>query len=266
MVGRYSQKSYAPRTAYRKQQVDDIRSQAHSRPARPARARRDKPAGEMKYFDTERSLTAITAATGAGWPAGTMFDPTTTINLGAAAVAGPATIFAPTVGASLNQRIGRKVQILKIRVNGTLSTLAQSGQAAADLGAKIRVVLVLDKQTNSASMVASQLFHPASTADNSLHAFQNPDNFGRFQVLKEKFITLANPSIGGATPAIDQMGLKKFFKFTIVFKEPITVNFNATNGGTIADIIDNSLHMMCSTDSTALSPQLAYYTRVCYKE
>ena len=115
-------------------------------------------------------------------------------------------------------------------------------------------------------MVASQLFNPASTAENSLHAFQNPDNFGRFQVLKEKFITLANPSIGGGTPSIDQMGLKTYFKFSIVFKNPITVNFNATNGGTVADIIDNSLHMMCSCDSTALSPQLAYYTRVCYKE
>ena len=158
------------------------------------------PAGEMKYFDTERSLTAVTAATAAGWPVGTMFDPTTTINLGSPAVAVPATIFAPTVGPALNQRIGRKVQIMKIRVHGTFSTLAQSGQAAADLGSKLRVVLVLDKQTNSASMVASQLFNPASTAENSLHSFQNPDNFGRFQVLKEKFITLANPSIGGGTP------------------------------------------------------------------
>lgn len=280
MGSRGNYKSTYSRAASSKKRNDSLRSMIqNSRQSRNQNLRATRPgygstprtigalpSGEMKYFDTERYITGLTAATGAGWPVGTMFDPSTTINLGSPAVAGPGTIFAPTVGPALNQRIGRKVQIMKIRINGTLSTTAQTGQPQCDPGAKVRVCLVLDKQTNSASMTAVQLFTPANTGDNSLHSFQNPDNFGRFQVLKEKFVVMANPSVGGAAPALDQMGLKTYFKFNIVFKNPLTVNFNATNGGTIADIIDNSLHVLCATDTTAMAPQMAYYARVCYKE
>jgi len=279
MGSRGNYKSTYTRAASSKKRNDSLRSMIqNSRHARNQNLRATRPgygstprtvgalpSGEMKYFDCERNITSLTAAT-TSWPAGTMFDPTSTINLGAAAVAAPLCLFAPTVGSALNQRIGRKVQILKIRVVGTLSTIAQTGQPAADPGAKIRVILVMDKQTNATQFTPSQLFTPTSTADNSLHAFQNPNDFGRFQVLKDKTIVLANPSVAGATPAIDQMGLKTQFKFNIVFKTPLQVNFNATNGGTVADIIDNSLHIMCASDTIALAPQLAYYTRVCYKE
>ena len=70
------------------------------------------PAGEMKYFDTYKTTTALGVVT-TTWPAGAMVDPTTTVNLGAAAVATPLSLFVPTVGSALNQRIGRSVLVRK---------------------------------------------------------------------------------------------------------------------------------------------------------
>lgn len=223
--------------------------------------------GEMKYFDSNLTNTNMTASDGS-WPAGTIVDPTGTINLGSASVATPLCLFAPTVGAALNQRIGRKVKVLKIKIQGTIQTPVQAAQAAADAATSVRIVLVMDQQTNAAQMTGAQLFQTADSATAGLSTFQNPNNFGRFRVLKQKRLTLQNPNMTGSPTTADvvQGSLKVNWKMNVVFSQPITVNFNATNGGTVADVIDNSFHVLCACDSTALTPAINYYCRVCYKE
>jgi len=223
--------------------------------------------GEMKYYDANLTNTNLVATTGT-WPAGTMLDPTGSINLGSAAVATPLSLFCPTVGAALNQRIGRKVKVLKIKVMGTLQTPAQATQATADQATSVRLLLVQDCQTNAAQMTAAQLINDADSATANLSAFQNPNNFGRFKVLKQKRFSLADPNMAGEVAAanIIQGSFKVNWKMNVNFKVPVEVHFNATNGGTVADIIDNSFHIVCACDSTALTPALNYYSRVCYKE
>jgi hypothetical protein len=223
--------------------------------------------GEMKYFDTENSGTGIAVVT-TTWVATTLVDPSTTINLGSAAVANPGCLFAPTVGAALNQRIGRKVFIKKIKVHGTIGCAPQSAQAAADSSCKVRLALVVDQQTNASPMTSAQLYNDAGAATTTLNSFQNPNNFGRFRVLKDKFYCFSNTNMAGSPTTGDlvQAGLRKSFKFTINFQKPIEVHFNATNGGTVADIVDNSLHMVCGCDSNAYAPTIYYYARICYHE
>jgi len=224
--------------------------------------------GEMKYFDCDNSGTALAVLT-TTWVAGSLIDPLTTINLGSAAVATPLCLFAPTVGAALNQRIGRKVKVMKIKVNLSLIVANQAGQAAADPAAVIRCMLVQDCQTNAAQMTSAQLMNDGSAAQSTVLSFQNPNNFGRFRVLKEKRFVLESPSMAGevGVPNVVQAGLKKQFKLTMNFKQPVEVHFNATNGGTVADIVDHSFHIVCGTDNIAgLATNLAYYSRVCYKE
>lgn len=230
-----------------------------------ARTRGAGVTGEMKYFDCELQAAAIQAVT-TTWISGTRLDPTTTINLGDAAVANPSCLCVPKVSASLNGRIGRKIKVLKIKVNGTISVPEQAGASAADSATKIRLVLVQDMQSNASSMTPALLFNDAGAADTTICSFQNPNNFGRFRVLKDKIIQLGNASMTGAAPTIVQSGMKYPFKFVINFKEPITVNFNATNGGTVTDIIDNSFHIICGADNVALAPTLSYYSRCSYKE
>jgi len=229
------------------------------------RARGQAVQGEMKYFDCLKQATAIGLTT-TTWVAGTLMNPTTTVNLGDAAVATPACLFAPKVTASLNGRIGRKVKVFKIKINGTIIIDGQADQTDPQNAAKIRWMLVMDMQTNAAAMTSAQLMNDAADAETTLNSFQNPNNFGRFKVLKEKIFIMAIAT--SATNAGDLEGVKRPFKCTYRFnpKDPLVVNFNATNGGTVADIIDNSFHVICATDYNTSAPKLTYYSRVCYKE
>jgi len=222
--------------------------------------------GEMKYMDSELTPTAITAVT-TTWPAGTNKDPSTTINLGAAAVATPQNLCSPTVGSALNQRIGRQIQVLKIKVRGTVFFAPQTPANGGETSAKCRILLVQDKQTNAGLMTGAQLMRDASTGIVTINSFQNPDNFGRFRVLKDVTYNLQDPNTyTDAVPAPASHGRKTNFKFNVNFKKPVVVHFNATNGGTGADIVDNSFHIFCGVDQDGLSPLLSYYSRVAYKE
>jgi hypothetical protein len=230
-----------------------------------ARARGAAVTGEMKYFDCEKDATAISAVT-TTWVAGTITDPGTTINLGDAAVATPLCLIAPKVSAALNGRIGRKIRVLKVKVHGHFVCPLQSVAATGDNPCKIRMFLVLDTQTNAAQMTSAQLLNDAGSAATTINTFQNPNNFGRFRVLKEKMFLFQNPNITGAATVIEQQGLIQAWKLSYIFKGGLMMNFNATNGGTVADIIDNSLHIICGASNTTLAPQIQYYSRVCYKE
>lgn len=236
-----------------------------------ARTRGAAVTGEMKYFDCELSNSVISAVT-TTWVAGTMADPATTINLGSAAVATPLCLFAPIVGAALNQRIGRQVNIMKLKLNGTIVVNAQTAQTAFDQPNKVRLMLVQDTQTNAAQMTGAQLMRDASTGTTTINSFQNPDNFGRFRVLKDKTINLQNPntqSLSATNATFEQQGFLINFKMNYLFKKPVLVHFNATNGGTVADVVDNSLHFVIggiSAGAGTLAPLVSYYSRVSFKE
>ena len=146
--------------------------------------------------------------------------------------------------------------------------VSQSRSRVADASSVIRLALVQDMQTNSAQAQGEKVFTPPATATASLavESFQNIDNFGRFRVLKNKFFVFQNPTLSWDGTNMEQSGLVKRFKWTIKFRRPVQVRFNATNGGTIADIVDNSWHIMANNNSTDLTPYLLYNCRVCYKE
>jgi len=222
----------------------------------------------MKYFDCEAAGINLAAVT-TTWVAGTLTNPLATVNLGDAAVATPNCLFAPKVSAALNGRVGRKVRMMKVKVRGQFIIPTQAAQAAGDASTTIRLALVMDTQTNAAAMTAAQLFNDsAGGANATIDSFQNPNNFGRFRVLKDKSIAISDLNLAGSPTAADviQAGKSVNFKITHTFKVPVEVHFNATNGGTVADIIDNSLHIVCGANNIAYAPGLSYYTRVCYKE
>lgn len=209
--------------------------------------------GEMKYFDTTKGPTGLVAST--NWT-GTELDPAT-YN----------TLLAPTVGSAINQRVGREVKVHKVKVRGYFTAGAQVDQTAADGPCYIRLLLVQDTQTNASQMQGEDVMDGSSgAAALAPTAFQSLANFGRFRVLKDKVILLQNPNMSYDGTNIEQFGLVKTFKMTCRFKKPVSVRFNATNGGSVADIVDNSWHIIGTCNSTALVPQINYSARVCYKE
>lgn len=221
-----------------------------------ARTRGAAVIGEMKYIDISANVTAIPAS--ANW-AGTNMDNTTTLCLHGI----------PAVGAALNQRIGKKIKVLKLKIHGAVLTPGLAASGAPLDACLIRLIIFQDMQTNATQATGPQLMTNLGLASFNPLSFQNTDNFGRFRVLKDKFITLQDPNFGfdvaAGTNRIDQ-GLIKYFKCNLKFKKPIEIQFNSTNGGTVADIVNNSFHIVATCNNDELGPNLYWTCRMCYKE
>lgn len=208
---------------------------------------------ERKYYTQQRTTVALSdLSAGTDW-AGCELDPATVL-----------TLFAPTTGDDFNNRDGRKVQVISIKVKGYFDVPAQANQAATDSAALIRLILVQDKQTNAAQLNAEDVVGGVANAANNINQFQNPTHFGRFRVIKDKLFNLQNPAIGFDGTNIEQNGLKKTFKFNIKFRKPQVVHFNATNGGTVADVIDNSWHIIGGSQGISLAPTIQYQVRTTF--
>ena len=146
-------------------------------------------------------------------------------------------------GTGESQRLGRRMVITSIQIKWQAKW-----QNNFSTGDGLRVLLVLDKQTNGAQMSASDALE-ASTAEVMSH--RNLENVQRFSILKDFTIHDKNFShyyngISSTTQARHQHG-----QFIHKFKGGLHVNFTGT-GATVADIADNSLHcvLLSTVDSS----------------
>lgn len=208
-------------------------------------------ATERKYFDATRTNLALTAPN--TW-AGTEVDPPT-LN----------TLFCPVEGSDINERIGRKVSVLSIKIRGTFYVPVQANQTATDLGAFVRFILFQDLQTNGSQAQGEELMTGSGVnAPLNISQFQSTANFGRFRVLKDKVQSLRDPQIAWDGTNIEQSGYYVPFKCSYNFAKPVMVRFNSTNGGSVADIVDNSFHMIAMIPQSSLAPEIYYVCRTVY--
>jgi len=206
--------------------------------------------GEMKYFDTAVANTLVAATN--TW-IGSVKDPAT-FN----------TLCVPTVGAAYNQRIGKEINIIKLKIRGNFIREGLEDNANNVPATVVRFGVYQDMQTNATQADGNLVMTPTSTLSQAPFTFQNIDNFGRFKVLKDKTCVIQDPNLVGTNTIHDINGKTHTFKMTIKFAKPIQVRFNQTNGGTIADIIDNSLHFYALANAQGIN--VNYLCRVCYKE
>jgi len=187
---------------------------------------------ERKYFDTGLADGALVTAT--SW-AGSELDPATYLNL-----------CSPQTGSDINQRIGRKIAVSKITIRGQVYVPAMVDQSAGHHGVVVRLILYQDMQTNAAQCQGETLMSGTSPshASNLVNTFQNTAGFGRFRVLKDKTMYMDNPVMARDATNFEQQGLVRPFKFSVKFSKPVVVHFNGADGGSVADIVDNSFHMI----------------------
>lgn len=210
------------------------------------------------YYDATRANVAIPVITTA-WT-GTELDPD---NVAAGALAVNC-LFAPTLGDDISQRTGRRATLKRIKIQGTIIIPAQTTVNTLDTPAKVRIIVYRDGQTNASQSQGEDLIGSGlGTGTSAMNMFQNFANFGRFKVYKDKSYIYGNNISGvndtGATGGVVQSAAKYHFKFSIPVND--VVNFNATNGGTVADIVDNSYHLICATDGSTMAPTIAYQSR-----
>lgn len=200
---------------------------------------------ERKYYDTNLASTAFAAA-GATF-AGMELDPATAN-----------TLFSPVQGDDYNNRQGRKVHVLAIKIRGMITYPVSDNQVAALVTPHLRILLVQDKQTNAAQLNSEDVIQT------NMMGFQNPAFFGRFRVIKDKIVNFTDPMRSYDGTNIQQSGDQRFFKMKVKFAKPIIVHYNSTNGGTVADVIDNSFHLIGGSSDTGLAPSIAYRVRTTF--
>jgi len=209
---------------------------------------------ERKYFDSYLDDTTVSA--GVTW-AGTELDDATLL-----------TLFCPVTGDDINSRHGRKVSVKKIQIRGNWVIPSQQNQTSGDNFGSIRMILYQDTQTNAAQAQGENLMANPGTASVVVchNTFQNTANFGRFKVLKDFYLTPSMASLSWDGTNLEQNGQYIPFKITHKFKKPVTINFNATNGGTVADIVDNSFHLIAHYSSANPSNYVNYQCRTTYTD
>lgn len=218
---------------------------------------------ETKYHEAGLDATAISEAT--TW-AGSELDP----------VASPVNcLFAPEQGTGINQRIGRKVLLHKIAMRGLIDTAVLQDQADIVSSPAVRVIIYVDKQTNGVQSQGEDVMavfnsggYPSININSAFACFQNVNNFGRFQVLKDVIYTPRIVTAGTDGTNTNSMNVSQIpFKINIKFPKPLEVRFDGTtNYGSVADIVNNSVHIIAIKSGTAFASTLSYVCRSYFRD
>lgn len=204
---------------------------------------------ETKFYDTALTATAIVAPTGC---AGGELDPSVT-----------SMISTPVQGDGEQNRDGKKIACKSIHIDGCINWPVDSSDTSASGGSSIYIALVLDTQSNAAQMNSEDCFKNTSATAALAASPQRNLLFGpRFKVLKKKVFSFMPPGVwkAGANDFI-QSGKNMPFSWHVSLKNMI-INFNGGTTASIANVTDNSLHIIAYCNDIQSLPTLAYNARL----
>ncbi len=206
---------------------------------------------EVKFYDQgllNASLTAPNDATGGE------HDPSATIMMNTV-----------TQGDGESQRDGRRITMKSIFVIGNVKTNAKAAQSTADNATLVFIALVMDMQTNGATIASENVFvNPAASANLAADPFRNLQFTKRFRILATRKIVLTTQSMANATSfsadsGVIYAGITRRFKMFVNLNT--VVNYTGTTE-TVANIADTSLHLIAWCSDTGLAPLLSYSSRL----
>lgn len=209
---------------------------------------------EVHYFDSALLSTALASNT-AG--AGGELDPSSI------PIAGINCLFAPIKGTGPTNRIGDEVFIKDLYMRGTVTLISYKDAANAAPSADVFLAVILDTQTNGAQLNSEDVYvNPGGSNATGTSVFRNLQNRKRFRVLKVIRMCLNHGGVGSNTAPQTAFGAGEIKQnFELFVKVGKRVNF-VGNAGTIADISDNSLHLIGWDDTTGATTNINYNARV----
>jgi len=220
---------------------------------------------ERKYHDLELGGRAIVTILSPGDWSAALTDPNGPNPFGGLPI--PAECFnAIPSGYTWQQRIGRKVQILSIKIRMEIGLVTSTVTPASPFVSQLcRFVLYIDKQTNGTVSNPGELLFSGPSNVIGVDYFQNGSSFGRYKILIDKTFTL-NPHVyyNYSSNTTSNNGNNRFFDINYTFNPPLTVHYNAGLSATVADIIDNSIHLCCGTDQNNPQCFMSYKSRVTF--
>lgn len=128
------------------------------------------------------------------------------------------------VGTDITNRIGREILMTSVQLRGFFNP------SGANTGDIVFWAIVYDRQSNAAAPVWTDVY----MTDSIFPETRNLNNRKRFKVLGSGYITVPSAT------SIDA----KYIPFEFYRKLKHPVEYNATNGGTVADIVTGGLFWM----------------------
>lgn len=199
---------------------------------------------ELKFYDTSVINGAIVNSVDAS---GGVLDPTELC------------LNAPSQGDGPSNRDGRKIVMKSIQINGVLQMASNATQL--DFLGTTMVALVLDTQTNGAQCQSDDVFLNSTGAiAGSVTALRELLHGKRFRVLKKWILEPRTPASGydGTNPGVGGSSQH----FGCYLKVDIPVMFGSGTTSTVNNIVDNSLHMIAFSDTSAATETLNYQARI----
>lgn len=234
-------------------------------------------AGALKIRQRRRTaIGALSAQTATLLGVETKFYDTNLVGAGLAApvdsTAGEldpsATIMLNTIvqGDGEQNRDGRKATMLSVHVKGNVSIPPQVNQTTLDTQGIVFLALVLDKQTNGAQLNSEDVFaNPSADSRTAPMCFLNLNFRQRFEVLKTVRLVLEQPRIGIEDGTnTDSTGVQQPFDMYHHFGEGLATLYNGTTES-VANIVDNSLHMIGYVSNSSYVPVVTYISRLRFR-
>jgi len=203
---------------------------------------------EKKFYDTSLADAAVLAATDC---TSGMYDPSAT-----------SMISTPTQGDGEQQRDGKRIVIDSLILKGHVHNLGTATSAVLAPAVKVFLAVVLDTQSNGAQMTSEACFkNTAAQASSNVEPLKNLLSGGRFRILKSQVYDLSHNGAFAAAANYASNGSARTFDWYIPFKGGLPVNFNAGTTASIANVIDNSIHVVAFSTS-ASECVLGYNARI----
>lgn len=129
---------------------------------------------------------------------------------------------------------------------------------------QVRIVILIDK-TASDQFNALPEEYPYGVG--GLNAFQNIDNFGKFQVLYDKYINPTCYMQYGDATAANYGGCFKQYKLQLKWPKGIETTFNANVAADIRQLESNALHcLMWINNTNEVQVDCAYRSRITFSD
>ncbi len=207
---------------------------------------------ELKFHDTKSNVNLVKSSTATGLEV----DPATTLCLNAM-----------VQGTGPTERIGRRIWMKSIQIEGHVAFPGQTLQTAPNIDHVCTIWIVLDTQTNKAQAQSEQVFtNVAALTTMTPYLYRNMENTDRFRILKKKTIRMrTDVTSEGAIadpPKYAHSGQRVPFKMFIYLKKLTTLFDPASTLGTISQVMDNSLHVMAGVSDTGGVPIIDYQARL----
>jgi len=203
---------------------------------------------EKKFYDTAFTG-AITAPTDAS---GGELDPSAT-NM----------ISTPTQGDGEQQRDGKQIAIDYLEIKGSVYNSNLEAQVNPPIGANAYIAIVLDTQTNGAQMNSEDCFKNLSgTALGATSPLRNLLWGKRFRILKSSVFDLTPETLTTAGANSFSWGAKAVNFHWFIPLKGLKVNFNSGTTASVANVIDNSIHVIGFANGIDTTPLITYNARI----